>query len=205
MRKIFGVFIWIATIATVSFLVVQAKDAELGILSPDFTLNDSYGKPRSFSEFKGKFVVLEWTNPECPFVKKHYNTHNMQDLQKTWTDKGVVWLSICSSANGKQGFYEGRDWQKLQSGRGAAPTATLLDPEGKAGKLYGAKTTPHMFVISNKGYLIYKGAIDDKPSADAEDVKGAKNFVSMALEAALAGKQVAFSSTQSYGCSVKYK
>ncbi|OGR87725.1 MAG: alkyl hydroperoxide reductase [Elusimicrobia bacterium RIFCSPLOWO2_01_FULL_60_11] len=205
MRKVMSFIIVAAGIAAVSLLVVQAKDAEIGNPAPEFTLSDLSGKARALSEFKGKFVVLEWTNPECPFVKKHYGSGNMQGLQKAWTGKDVVWLTLCSSAEGKQGFYGAEEWKKLQKDRGAAPTATLLDPDGKAGKAYGAKTTPHMFVVNPMGMLIYKGAIDDKRSADPGDVKDAKNFVDMALTQSMAGEPVRFSSTQSYGCSVKYK
>ena len=196
----------ITLIAGLTLLVVGKVWAiGAGEMAPDFTLPDTLGQQQQLSKYQGKFVVLEWTNPECPFVKKHYNSHNMQDLQKIWGDKGVVWLSICSSAKGKQGFYGANEWTKIQKEREAAPAATLLDPDGKVGRLYGAKTTPHLFIVNQKGSLIYKGAIDDKPSVNPEDVKEAKNFVTMALEEALANKQVRFSSTQSYGCSIKYK
>jgi peroxiredoxin len=204
MRKGFSVALWIAMISTVSFLIVQAKDAEVGNPAPNFTLSDLSGKPRSLSEFKGKFVVLEWTNPECPFVKKHYGSGNMQALQKKWTGKGAVWLTISSSAKGKQGFYSAQEWQGIAKERGDNGTALLLDSDGKVGKAYGAKTTPHVFIVSPQGLLIYKGAIDDKASPDPEDIKGAKNFVDLALDQAFAGKPVSYSSTQSYGCSVKY-
>ena len=205
MRKALSFVILVSAVAAVSLLVVHAKDAEVGSPAPDFSLKDLSGKPRSLSEFKGRFVVLEWTNPECPFVRKHYGSGNMQKLQKAWTDKGVVWLSVCSSAEGKQGHYKAEEWKKIQKDRGAVPTALLLDPDGGVGQAYGAKTTPHMFVIDPRGRLVYKGAIDDKRSADPEDVKDAKNFVDMALTEAMAGEPVKFSSTQSYGCSVKYK
>jgi peroxiredoxin len=203
MRKVLGVSIWVAAIAALAFLV-QAKDAELGSPAPDFALMSADGATYSLSKYRGKYVVLEWTNPECPFVKKHYNSKNMQTLQKTWKGKDVVWLSIDSSAKGKQGYYEPKEWKKILSEKGAEPTALLIDADGKVGKQYAAKTTPSMYVINPQGLLIYKGAIDDKRSADVEDVKGAKNFVSLALEESMAGKPVRYNSTQSYGCSVKY-
>ena len=205
MRKLYGGLLYAATLAFFSFLLVQAKEAQLGSLAPDFTLQDTAGKPRSLSDFKGKYVVLEWTNPECPFVKKHYGSQNMQNLQKAWKQKDVAWLSICSFAEEKQGFFEPKDWQGILKERGSSPTAMLLDPDGRVGGMYAAKTTPHMFIVNPQGVLIYKGAIDDKRSVDPEDIKDAKNFVSLALEEAMAGKPVKFSSTQSYGCSIKYK
>ena len=205
MRKVLNVGIMIAGIAAITYLTVQAKDAELGSPAPAFSLSDLDGKTRTLSEFKGKYVVLEWTNHGCPFVKKHYDSGNMQSLQKQWLEKDVVWLSICSSAEGKQGFYGPKEWKDLLKDKKSEPTALLLDSNGTAGKAYGAKTTPHMFIVNPQGLLIYKGAIDDKRSADPADVKSAKNFVSQALQQALAGEPVKFSSTQSYGCSVKYK
>ncbi len=205
MRKVLSGIIIVAGIAAVSLLTVQAKDAEIGSAAPDFKLTDISGKSRSLSEFKGKFVVLEWTNPDCPFVKKHYGSGNMQSLQKSWTGKDVVWLTIASSAEGKQGHYSAAEWKGILKEKGSAPTALLLDPDGKAGKAYGAKTTPHMFIINPQGMLVYKGAIDDKRSADTADIKGAQNFVELALTQAMSGEPVKFSSTQSYGCSVKYK
>jgi peroxiredoxin len=181
-----------------------AQEAQVGKAAPDFTLTDTAGKTHSLSAFKGKVVVLEWTNPDCPFVKKHYDAGNMQNLQKTWTGKDVVWLAVNSSAPGKQGNYPAEKWTSLMKEKNAAPTAVLLDADGKAGKLYGAKTTPHMFVIDQAGLLVYDGAIDDKPSPDPASLKDAKNYVSAALESTLAGKPVETPSTKPYGCSVKY-
>jgi peroxiredoxin len=172
--------------------------------APDFTLPDIHNKPRSLSSFRGKYVILEWINFNCPFTAKHYSSGNMQKLQKEYAAKGAVWLSINSSAPGRQGSFTPAEITALLAEKNAAPSYYLLDSTGKVGKLYAAKTTPHMFVINPKGVLIYSGAIDDKPTADASDIAGANNYVKAALDQALAGKPVKVSSTQSYGCSVKY-
>jgi hypothetical protein len=176
-----------------------------GAAAPDFTLTDTSGTSHNLSDFKGKVVVLEWVNHGCPFVVKHYSPGNMQGLQADYTSKGVVWLSICSSAEGKQGYYTAEGWQKLNAEKGGKATAILLDPEGTVGKLYGAKTTPHMYVINAEGTLVYQGAIDDKPSTDSDDIPGAKNYVKAALDEVLAGKPVTTGQTKPYGCGVKYK
>ena len=183
---------------------VYSEEAMVGQPAPDFKLTDTHGNAISPTAFKGKFVVLEWSNYDCPFVKKHYGSGNMQRLQKTYTEKGVIWLTINSSASGKQGNYPPEKWNEMIKEKGVAATAVLLDPDGKVGKLFGAKTTPHMFVINPEGVLIYKGAIDDQPSFNPETLKGAKNYVEAALDASMAGKAVETPSTQSYGCSVKY-
>jgi peroxiredoxin len=176
-----------------------------GSLAPDFTLPDAGGKKHSLSGYKGKWVVLEWVNYDCPFVKKHYGSGNMQALQKAARGKGAVWLSINSSAPGKQGHFEGQELAKRITESKAQPDAYLLDPDGKVGMEYKAKTTPSMFVINPEGKVVYAGAIDDKPSTDQADVPGAKNYVQAALDAGMAGKAVETASTQSYGCGVKYK
>jgi peroxiredoxin len=173
--------------------------------APDFTLVDIIGKKHKLSEYKGKYVVLEWNNWDCPFVKKHYNSENMQSLQKNYGKKEVVWLTICSSAPGKQGYYEAKDHQKRFDKANSAATAYLVDPEGEVGRLYGAKTTPHMFVIDPKGVLIYAGAIDDKKSTNPDDVEGATNYVSASLDEAMSGGDVKTKSAPPYGCGVKYK
>lgn len=177
----------------------------VGQAAPNFTAVDSNGKIHNLSDFKGKTVVLEWTNDGCPFVQKHYETHNMQKLQKEYTDKGVIWLSIISSAKGEQGNVTGDEANKLTKERDAHPTAVLLDESGEVGKLYDAKTTPHMFVINPEGILVYKGAIDDNKSADHSTVEGAHNYVAAALDAVEKGEAVATPETQPYGCFVKYK
>ena len=177
---------------------------EPGETAPDFTLKDSKGNSQKLSSFSGKFVVLEWMNPECPFVKKHYSTGNMQSLQKEYTGKGIVWLSIISSAPGKQGYCTGPQAEANTKDQKASPTAVLLDPSGEVGQLYGAKTTPHMFVINPEGKLIYMGAIDSIRSANSSDCAKAENYIRQTLDAALAGKPVPTPETKSYGCSVKY-
>ncbi|HEY8515310.1 MAG TPA: thioredoxin family protein [Candidatus Binatia bacterium] len=178
--------------------------AVVGQPAPAFTLTDTNGKQHSLADFKGKYVVLEWVNHECPFVKKHYGSGNMQSLQKKYVDQGVVWLSINSSAPGKQGNYPPEKWNEITTEVKAVPTAVLLDPDGTVGRAYGAKTTPHMYIIDPEGTLIYAGGIDDKPSTDPDDIPKAKNYVDLALTEALSGQPVAIASTTPYGCSVKY-
>lgn len=174
-----------------------------GDAAPAFTLADVEGKAHSLADHAGKIVVLEWTNYECPFVKKHYDSKNMQKLQKTYTDKGVVWLSVCSSAAGKQGNFTQDVWRERMA-KGGVSTPVLLDPDGAVGKAYGAKTTPHMFVVDAAGKIAYAGAIDDNPSFDPKTIEGARNFVAAALDALLQGKPVEAASSKPYGCSVKY-
>lgn len=172
--------------------------------APAFALVDTHGRTHHLSDYAGKFVVLEWINHQCPFVVKHYQSGNMQKLQRAWTDKGVVWLSICSSAPGKQGNLSPEEWNKVTAEKNAVPTAVLLDEDGTAGRAYGAKTTPHIFIINPSGGLIYQGAIDDAPSTDPKDVAGAHNYLTAALDEAMAGRAVTTAFTKSYGCSVKY-
>lgn len=184
-----------------------AKEGEMAAIdkaAPQFALKDFAGKEYSLADFKGRYVVLEWTNMDCPFVKKHYNSGNMQDLQKTYTKKGVVWLRICSSAPGQQGNHDAKEIEKRIKEQKAMQTAYLVDAAGDVGRMYGAKTTPHMFVIDPQGTLIYAGGIDDKKSTDVADVKTATNYVSACLDAALAGKAVEVKTSTPYGCSVKY-
>ena len=177
---------------------------QLGKPAPDFSLNDLSGKSHDLSDLKGKFVVLEWVNFGCPFVRKHYGSENMQRLQKEFTEKGVVWLSICSSAPGKQGNETPEAAKTGLSRFGSAASAYLVDKDGKVGRLYGSKTTPDMFVINPEGILIYAGAIDDKPTPNPSTVSGANNYVEAALKEAESGKAVSVPSTKPYGCSVKY-
>jgi glutathione peroxidase-family protein len=178
--------------------------AVVGQPAPEFTLKDSNGQSHTLSSLRGKYVVLEWVNFGCPFVQKHYGSGNMQKLQKAYTGKGVVWLSVNSSGEGKQGYYKAADLAPVLKEKGAAATAYLIDADGKVGHQYGARTTPHMFVIDPKGTLVYAGGIDDKPSTDQADIAGATNYVSAALDSALAGKAIATAVTKPYGCSVKY-
>jgi peroxiredoxin len=182
-----------------------AQQPKVGDAAPAFAATDSQGKTEALDQFRGKYVVLEWHNQGCPFTRKHYVSGNMQALQKQWTDKGVVWFTVISSAPGQQGYMTSDQENAYVHEVHAAPTAVLMDPDGKLGHLYGAKTTPDMYVIDPQGKLIYAGAIDNRPTPDPEDVKGADNYVSDALVASMAGKAVAVPYTRSYGCSVKYR
>jgi peroxiredoxin len=177
---------------------------EIGKPAPDFTATDSNGKTVKLSDQHGKIVVLEWTNHDCPFVKKHYGSGNMQALQKEASQQGIVWWSVISSAPGKQGHVTPQEANELTSSRKAAPSAVLLDPEGSVGRLYSARTTPHMYIIDTQGRLVYRGAIDDKPSTNPADVATANNYVRTALQAVQQGQSVEPAVTQPYGCSVKY-
>ena len=171
----------------------------------DMTVTDSNGVQHNLSDFNGKRVILEWTNDGCPYVQKHYDTDNMQALQKEATvDGDTVWLSIISSAPGKQGYVSGEGANELTTSRGAAPSAVVLDPAGEMGKTFAAKTTPHMYIIDEVGTLVYQGAIDDNSSARKSTVAGAKNYVRAAMSDLDAGRSVAVSDTAPYGCSVKY-
>lgn len=177
----------------------------VGDAAPAFTATDSHGQAQSLDQFRGKYVVLEWHNQGCPFTKKHYVSGNMQGLQKQWTAKGVTWFTVISSAPGTQGYVTADQENAYVNQVHAAPSAVLLDPDGKLGHLYNAKTTPQMFVIDPAGKLIYAGAIDNRPTPDPDDVNGADNYVTDALTAAMAGRAVATPYTRSYGCSVKYR
>ncbi len=185
-------------------LSAARADVSVGSPAPDFALPDTTGQTRHLSDYRGKVVVLEWYNPDCPFVGKHYKSGNMQQLQREYTARGVVWLSVDSSAPGEQGNYPAEKLNAIASKVGAARTALLLDPEGNVGHTYGAKTTPDMYVVDPKGKLVYRGAIDDKRSTNEADVKTATNYVRQALDAVMVGKPVATQSTQPYGCTVKY-
>ena len=185
-------------------VTIAQAEVQIGQPAPDFSLTDCSGKKVSLSDFKGKVVVLEWVNHNCPFVAKHYGSGNMQKLQADATAKGVTWLSICSSAPGKQGHATGPEAMKKCTETQSAATAYLLDETGKVGKTYGAKVTPEMYVIDANGVLVYHGAIDDKKSTNPGDIAGAKNYVAAALDEVLAGKPVSTAKTDPYGCSVKY-
>lgn len=182
---------------------VQAADV-IGKPAPNFRLNDANGKPVSLTDYRGKTVVLEWNNPECPFVRKHYGSGNMQKTQAAAVKDGVVWLSINSSAAGNQGNVNGAQAKAYLAKSGAKPTAYLLDPTGVAGKAFDAKTTPHMYIVNKAGTLVYAGGIDDKPTANPADVNGARNHVLAALAEIKAGKAVSVKTSRPYGCSVKY-
>jgi len=196
-----------STVLILSLLVLfslAAFAAKVGESAPDFTSTDSNGRVQKLSDYKGKYVVLEWTNKGCPFTRKHYDSGNMQKLQKEWTQKGVVWFTVVSSAPGSQGYVTAAEENDYVKQMNAAPTAVLLDPKGDLGHMFAAKTTPHMFIIDPSGKLIYNGAIDDHPTTDVSDISSSKNYVSTALEQAIAGKPVAEAATRPYGCSVKY-
>ncbi|MCI5064644.1 thioredoxin family protein [bacterium] len=184
---------------------IAFAEIEVGEMAPQFTAVDSNGNEHNLKDFRGKNVVLEWTNPRCPYVVKHYDTKNMQSLQKKYTDKGVIWLTINSSAEGKQGNLSAEEANRSIAESGSAQTAYLLDPEGKIGKMYGARTTPHMYVIDGEGTLVYAGAIDNNSSSRHTTVANAKNYVAEALDAIMMNKPVEVAATNAYGCSVKYK
>ena len=181
-----------------------AQAARVGEKAPDFTATDSNGKVHKLSAYAGKYVVLEWHNNGCPYTRKHYDSGNMQRLQRDWTQRGVIWLTVISSAPGKQGYVTAAQENDYLKKMNAAPTAALLDPTGQVGRLYSAKTTPQIVIIDPAGNLIYNGAIDDRPTSDPADISGAKNYASQALEEAMAGKAVTVATTRPYGCSVKY-
>ncbi len=176
----------------------------LGTNAPDFSVADSKGKTQSVSQYKGKYVVLEWFNPECPFVKKHYGSGNMQKLQEEFAGKDIIWLTIDSSAQGKQGHLTFEEANQKMAKLKMKSTALLIDADGKAGQTYGAKNTPHMFVINPEGKIVYEGAIDSRNSTSASDIPSATNYVKVALDESLAGKPVSNPITRPYGCSVKY-
>jgi peroxiredoxin len=177
---------------------------KVGDQAPNFQAKDSTGHTQSLDQYRGKFVVLEWTNRDCPYTKKQYASGNMQKLQKEWKAKGVVWLTVLSSAAGQEGFLTAAQENSWMQKIGADPHAAILDPSGALGHMYDAKTTPDMYVVNPQGKLVYSGAIDSKPTTDVSDVKGAHNYVSSALEDAMAGKTVQPDYTRPYGCSVKY-
>lgn len=191
----------VAVLCTAPLLLVAAK---VGQSAPDFTATASSSKTFRLSDYRGKYVVLEWHNNGCPYVGKHYKSGNMQRLQKEWTGRNVVWFTIISSAPGKQGYVTASEENQYMAKMQATPTAALLDPTGQIGHLYDAKTSPQMVVINPQGIVIYDGAIDDKPTTDLSDIAGATNYVNLALEQAMAGKPVETPATRPYGCSVKY-
>ena len=191
--------------ALVLVLLATAFAARVGEPAPDFTATDSNGKTHHLADYKGKYVVLEWHNQGCPYTRKHYESGNMQRLQKEWTGKGVEWFTVISSAPGTQGYVTAAEENDYVRKVNATPTAVLLDPQGTLGHLYQARVTPHMFIIDPKGVLIYNGAIDDHPTSDQADIPSSRNYVSLALQQAMSGKPVADAANRPYGCTVKYK
>ena len=199
--------LFVSALAALAFAASTAPARaapEIGKPAPTFSAVGSDGKTYDLAALEGKFVVLEWLNHGCPYVKKHYGGGNMQALQKEYTAKGVVWLSVISSAPGKQGHATAEQANAAVKEHGAHPTAVLLDESGAVGRLYDAKTTPHMFIIDSSGTLVYAGAIDDQPSFESESLAGATSYLRAALDEAMAGKPVTVASTKAYGCSVKY-
>ena len=195
-----------AAATALALLAVPAAAAPaVGEPAPAFAAVDLSGADRSLAEFRGKTVVLEWTNHQCPYVRKHYESGNMQGLQKDATGDGVVWLSIISSPPGAQGHVSAQEAGRLTDSRDAAPSAVLLDPAGKVGRLYDARVTPHMYVIDPEGVLRYAGGIDDKPTANPASLDGATNYVQAALADLAAGREVATTTSRAYGCAIKYE
>ena len=197
-----------AALALSAFALAYPTDAKAeaipGQPAPTFEVKDATGKNVKLADLKGKWVVMEWFNKDCPYVKKHYGSGNMQKLQKTYTEKGVEWLTVISSAKGKQGNLSPADAVKLASANNSAAKAILLDESGTVGKAYGAKTTPHMYVINPEGKVVYAGGIDDNDSSDPKVIPQSKNFVVAALDQGMAGKPIEKASATPYGCSVKY-
>ena len=205
LKKSVGPLLVALAIGAWAFSGSTAQAVTAGDPAPAFSATDAQGKQVSLTDFSGKFVVLEWHNQGCPYVKKHYESGNMQRLQKKWTEKGVAWLTVISSAKGKQGAVSGAQAMAYVKKTHAHPTAVLMDTDQKVAHLYEAKTTPHMIVISDKGTIVYDGAIDNKESTDKRDVASATNYVDQALTEAMVDKKaVTVSSTRPYGCAVKY-
>ncbi len=205
MKRIFGIIATAMLALGATAATAQEQTLKVGDTVPaGLSFTDHMGKSHTFAEYRGHPVVLEWTNPGCPFVKKHYDSGNMQKLQADYTAKGVTWFAVNSAAEGKQGYASLKDAPEAVAKTGFKGTAWILDPKGTLGKTFGAETTPHMFVIDKDGKLAYAGAIDSIPSFSKEDISKADNYVAQALDALAAGKPVATASTRSYGCSVKY-
>jgi peroxiredoxin len=203
MRTVFQALVIAAGLSVAASGAAFAQ-AKVGEAAPTFSATDASGKTVKLEDYRGKTVVLEWSNHDCPFVRKHYGANNMQALQKKWTEQGVVWLTVISSPPGEQGHVTPEKANALTVERNAKPTSVVLDPDQKVAKLYQARTTPHMYIVNKDGKLAYAGGIDDKPSTRADDIKTAKNFVDAALAEVLAGKPVTEPVTRAYGCTVKY-
>ncbi|UTW44106.1 redoxin domain-containing protein [bacterium SCSIO 12696] len=194
----------ILMVLAIALPAVAIAAPKVGSVAPDFELTNHNGEAVSLSDYRGKTVVLEWTNHQCPYVVKHYSSGNMQGLQKKYTDQGVVWLSVISSAPGKQGYLDAEQAVAVSAEQQSHRTHLLMDPEGTVGKIYTAKTTPHMYVVDGEGILQYMGAIDSEASADPATLKTATNYVDVVLPQVIAGEATSYTATRPYGCSVKY-
>lgn len=206
-RRTFSAAAIAMPLASQLWLPAHAQTAavgQVGQMAPDFSATDTAGRTHKLSDFKGRFVVLEWTNPGCPFVRKHYGG-NMQATQKDTTGKGAVWLAINSTEEASSDYLAPAGLAAWMGEKQAAPTATLMDASGKIGQLYGARTTPHMYIVNPQGRLVYAGAIDSVPSARIDDIKTATNYVRQGLAEGLAGKPLSVASSRAYGCAIKYK
>ncbi len=207
MKKIITLIIALS----VSLFLINAAEINertgpvIGERAPDFSVVDAHGQVHSLSDYEGQYIILEWLNHGCPFVVKHYDGNNMQELQKRYTEKGVVWLSVVSSAPGTQGYMEPDETIQTAEEKGAAPTAILLDSDGTMGRAYDARVTPHMYIINPEGILEYNGAIDDKPTARISDLEGAHNYVVAAMTSLLNDEEVEVRTNTPYGCTVKYE
>lgn len=207
MKKI----ITLILIISASLLLINAASSDdrsgavIGEKAPDFSVADAHGVTHSLSDFEGQYVILEWLNHGCPFVRKHYDGNNMQELQKRYTEKGVVWLSVVSSAPGTQGYMEPEETLQTAEEKGAVPTAILLDSDGTMGRAYDARVTPQMYIINPEGILEFNGAIDDRPTARARDLEGAHNYVVAAMTSLLNGEPLEVTTNTPYGCTVKYE
>lgn len=188
-----------------SALATERENApEIGKAAPAFTVVDMHGNTHNLADYRGRYVVLEWLNHDCPFVVKHYDSGNMQMLQKKYAEKGVAWFAIISSKPGSQGYLTPEQAVALSAKKKSKAKTVLLDPEGTVGRAYDAKVTPHMYIIDPEGILIYNGGIDDRPTRHQRDIEGATNYVDQALQEAMAGRPVSVPTSQPYGCTVKY-
>lgn len=190
--------------AVFCFVPLAQASVNTGAMAPDFSLPGSDGKTYELADFRGKTVILEWTNHDCPYVQKHYDSGNMQALQKQTAEGGMIWFSVISSSPGSQGHVSADQASELTRSRNAQPTSVLLDPAGDVGRMYGARTTPHMYIIAPDGKLVYQGAIDDRPSARMSSLEGANNYLLAALDDMKANRPVQTPQTSAYGCSIKY-
>jgi len=196
----------IASLAVLNMTTeTDRSGAVVGEAAPDFSVVDAYGNMHSLSDYEGQYIILEWLNHDCPFVRKHYDGNNMQELQKRYTEEGVVWLSVISSVPGTQGYLEPEQAREITKEKNASPTAVLLDTDSVMGRAYDARVTPHMYIINPDGILEYNGAIDDRPTARVRDLEGARNYVIEAMDALMDGSDVEVRTNTPYGCTVKYE